>query len=50
MLRSGQRGYVFMAGASRSIRPSRENTMRWLRWSRLFGQVFRWDKWIVCRG
>ena len=21
-----------------------------LRWSRLFGQIFRLDKWIVCRG
>jgi hypothetical protein len=22
----------------------------WLRWPRLFGQIFRFDKWIVCRG
>jgi hypothetical protein len=21
-----------------------------LRWPRLFGQIFRFDKWIVCRG
>ena len=21
-----------------------------VRWSRLFGQNLRWDKWIVCRG
>jgi hypothetical protein len=23
---------------------------RILRWPRLFGQIFRFDKWIVCQG
>ena len=22
----------------------------WVKWSRLFGQIFRFDEWIVCRG
>jgi hypothetical protein len=29
---------------------SLSNSLRKLRWPRLFGQNLRWDKWIVCRG